>query len=163
MDLAKRPVDVVEFQPEAFERLATAFASGRLRNRAEVKAVAKALGMAEDQVENWRGNIRMGKRVAEILKTHAVMAVAEALPAQKDKAVEERDTPAFMALAKIGAMIQASGVQVNVAVDARRQGGDPEHTVAFINTFRERQKAGLLRRLAEAEVVQECPKDDSPA
>lgn len=162
MDLAKRPVDVVEFEPAAFEKLATAFASGKLRNRTEVKAVAKMLGMAEDQVENWRGNIRMGKRVAEILKTRAVMAVAEALPAQADKAIEERDTPAFMALAKIAAVVQASGVQVNVAVDARRQGGDPEHTLAFISTFRDRQKAGLLRRLAEAEVVEPCS-DDSPA
>lgn len=156
---AKRPVDVAEYEPQAFETLATAFASGKMRNRTEVKAVAKALGMAEDQVENWRGNIRMGKRVAEILKTRAIMATAEALPYQAEKAKE--DTPAFMAVAKIGAILQASGVQVNVAVDARRQGGDPEHTVAFINTFRERQKAGLLRRLAEAEVV---PSEDvSPA
>ena len=159
--LAKRPVDVVEFQPEAFEKLATAFASGKMRNRTEVKAVAKMLGMAEDQVENWRGNIRMGKRVAELLKTRAIMATANAMGSIEDKAFEERDVPAFIAVAKVGGFLQSQGVQVNVAVDQRRQGGDPEHTVAFINTFRDRQKAGLLRRIAAEDAVIVPPDEPS--
>jgi hypothetical protein len=140
---------------DEMEVMAKAFAEG-IKTRPQARKLARVLGIPESQVAWWKGNQKIGKMVADILETKAIHGVAEVLPFVIERAKE--DPSMFTALLRFAKLVNSGGVAVQVNVGDQRRGQEPEQVVAFINTFRDRQKMGLMRRLgpveAEAEVVE---------
>ena len=154
----------VDRTTEKLEMLARLFASGGVRTKPQARKIAKILGTTEYQIELLKKNPKMGKRVAELMKTAAIHYTAEAMPHMARRAKE--DVQAFKVVGQMAEVIAQPGIGVqvntNVSVANQRQGQEPEQVVAFIQTARDRFSAGFLRQLnkpkvevVDAEVVEE--------
>lgn len=137
-DLNKR---LEEANAKRREALAEALAAGKLRTPSQIKAMALKLGCTPESVEAERLTPAMAAKVAEMVRSHAVYATAEALPYQAELAKES--TPAFIAVAKVGKVLESQGVQVNTYVD-KRNGGDDMGDRQFFQNFHKRSQLKIV-------------------
>lgn len=147
----------VEFQRDEawrLEHIADKLAKGQLGNRQKIYRLAKRLGCRSKFVIKVMGSPVMMARVREMIKMRALYGIAEVIGDQVEKA--KSDPAAFKTLSQMGKVLEVGGggpkVEINTTID-RRNGGDNESAVQFIERFRERSRQGLLRKVESAEVV----------
>jgi len=136
-----------EFQKDEawkLEWIARRLAEGRLNKPDQVLRLARRLGVASRWILRVKANQVMMSHVKELIKMRAVYGAAEALGPQVENA--KRDPAAFKTLLQVGKVLEVGGpkVEINTTID-RRNGGDNEAAVQFIERFRERSRQGALR------------------
>ncbi len=141
---------------EKKEWLAEQLALGKLKTKPQVKAALIHLGCDEAEIERQRMTPAMAAHVAEKLRAIAVYATAEALPYQAELAKE--NTNAFIAVAKMGEVLKAQGVQVNTYVD-KRNGGDDMGDRQFFQNFHKRNQLKIVGGAADPDPD---PPEDEP-
>jgi hypothetical protein len=155
------PGQDIEDYPWAFrneaarlEHVAHAGAMGKLNTPGRIRRLAKRIGASPRFVRRIMVHPTMVKRIRELVRVRAAYGAAEALSSQVEAA--KTDPAAFKTLAQMGKIIenQGSKAEVNVTID-RRNGGDNEAAVQFIERFRERSRLGLLRAVNAKDVTPE--------
>lgn len=155
-DVNKRIEDANAARRQA---LAEALAEGKLRTPGQIKAMAIKLGCEPEEVERERLTPAMAAKVAEMVRSAAVYATAEALPYQAELAKE--NTPAFIAVAKVGKVLESQGVQVNTYVD-KRNGGDDMGDALWFKGFQQRtnQRLAIVEGSSARDPDPDPPEDE---
>jgi len=153
--LDEYPTEFMRDEAWRLEHIADKLSKGGLNNSGKVLRLAKRLGCTSKYVLRVMAAKPMMERVTELLRMKAVYGVAEAMPSQIQNS--KSDSAAFKTLLQVGKVLQVGGggakVEINTTID-RRNGGDNESAVQFIERFRERSRQGLLRvNKAQAELV----------
>jgi hypothetical protein len=139
------------------EHIAQKLADGRLSGKNQQEKVlrfARRLGCSSRHVLRIMAQPEMMARVRDLIKMKALYGTAKALSAQIEKA--ETDPAAFKTLLQVGKVLEVGGpkVEINTTID-RRNGGDNEAAVQFIERFRERSRQGALRARNAVDVTPE--------
>ena len=135
------------------ESISMAAAAGKLKTPTQIRRLAKKLGCTARHILKYQTNPQMLARVKDLIRMRAVYGAAEALPGQIDRA--SVDPASFKTVLQVADILKQGGKnEMNVTID-RRNGGDNESAVQFIERFRERSRQGLLRAIpgGKAEVV----------
>jgi len=146
-----------EFQKDEawrLEHIAAKLAEGKLNTPGQKMRLAHRIGCTSKFILRVMMNKTMMDVVKERIKARAVYGAAEALTHQVE--VAKRDPAAFKTLLQTGKVLEVGGggakVEINTTID-RRNGGDNESAVQFIEAFRKRSRQGFHRNVALAEVV----------
>jgi hypothetical protein len=136
------------------EAIADYASRGKLKTPGQVKRLANRLGCTTRHILKWQTNPVMLRRVTDLIRMRAVYGAAEALPGQIERA--SVDPASFKAVLQVAKIVESGSPknELNVTID-RRNGGDNEGAVQFIERFRERSRQGLLRAIpgGSAEVI----------
>lgn len=150
----------VEFQRDEAWRLniiAGKLSKGGLNTPDKIRRLAHRLGCSSRHIIRVMAQPEMMAAVKHLVKMRAAYGTAEALGSQVENA--KKDVMAFKTIGQMGGVIEVGGgtkVQVNTTID-RRNGGDNEAAVGFIEIMRQRG----LKRINTPQTLQIAPEASS--